>query len=1086
MRKVLLLCLTAVFAFACSESQAQSRTVSGKITSAEDGSPLPGVNVLLKNSTEGTVSDGSGNYTLSVPATDAVLVFSFIGLTSQEIDVGSRSTIDVQMAQDVHQLTEVVVTALGIERNRNELAYSAQKVSGDQITQARGTNFVNALSGKIAGMDVKTSNTMGGSTNVVIRGYKSITQNNQALFVVDGVPVSNANTNTEFQRQGRAGTDYGNAAADINPDNIASVNVLKGAAATALYGSRAANGVVMITTKKGRKDSFDVTINSGLTWGSIDKSTFARYQKEYGGGYDQTFLQSTLDDGPLPAVRYGDDASYGPRFDGQPVYQWDALDRFGPNYRRATPWLPAENDPSTFYETTLSSNQSIAVSAGGEKAIFKIAYTRSDDKGSLPNSTLDKDLVNFSTSYDITDKLTVTASANYSRIVGVGRYGTGYSGKNPNQAFRQWSQANVDMVEQKEAYFRNRQNITWNWNAAGTGPLYTDNPYWTRYENYSNDSRDHVFGYASLNYKVTDWFSVLGRVAFDATSDLQEEREAVGSADTPYYTRFNRTFNESNFDLILNFDKKLNDLFNVRGLIGTNLRRTRLNSVRGTTNGGLVVPGLYSLSNSVNPIAYGGEPTNANPFPPNEEYERVGVDGVFAQATVGFKELVFLELSGRQDKSTTLPEDNNTYFYPSAGVNFVFSNAVKTPWLSHGKVRVNYAEVGNDAPALSLYDVYDKPAGLGSVPVFSVRNTKNNENLKSERTQSFEAGIEAEFLEGRVGFDFTVYQSNSYDQIIPVNVTAATGYTATWVNSGEVENKGIEVAAFVTPIKTGNLTWTMNLNFTRNRNEVVYLFGQGEGEVTNYSLFPTTLAGGISLNAAKGQPYGTIRGTDFIYTNGQPTVNAAGYYLRTSASDVIIGNPNPDWLGGINNTFNFKNVSLSFLIDIRHGGDIFSLDQWYGEATGQYANSAGLNARGVASRLPVAEGGGILLSGVKEDGSPNDIYAENLDGYGQTPFGYVANGEAGAPHKWYVYDGSYIKLREVALTFSLPQTLLENLAPFKGVDLSLIGRNLWIIDKNMEYSDPEEGLSSGNANQGYQSGAYPMVRTYGFNVKLTF
>jgi hypothetical protein len=509
-----------------------------------------------------------------------------------------------------------------------------------------------------------------------------------------------------------------------------------------------------------------------------------------------------------------------------------------------------------------------------------------------------------------------------------------------------------------------------------------------------------------------------------------------------------------------------------------------MNSVRGTTNGGLVVPKLYSLSNSVNPIAYGGEATNANPFPANEEYERVGVDGVFAQATVGFKELLFLELSGRQDKSTTLPEDNNTYFYPSAGLNFVFANVLDKGWLSHGKIRVNYAEVGNDAPPLSLYDVYDKPAGLGSVPVFSVRNTKNNQTLKSERTKSYEAGIEAEFFEGRVGFDFTVYQSNSFDQIIPVNVTAATGYTAKWVNSGEVQNKGVEVSAFVTPIKTDNLTWTMNLNFSRNRNEVVYLYGEGDAEVTNYSIY--ALQGGVSLNAAKGQPYGTIRGTDFIYTNGQRTVNNSGYYARTSASDLVIGDPNPDWLGGINNVLNFKNVSLSFLVDMRHGGDIFSLDQWYGEATGQYANSAGLNARGVASRLPVAEGGGILLDGVQADGSPNTVYGENLDGYGLTPFGYVANGEAGAPHKWYVYDGSYIKLREVTLTFSLPQPILDRLAPFKAVDLSLVGRNLWIIKKNMEYSDPEEGLSSGNANQGYQSGAYPMVRTYGFNVRLSF
>lgn len=1086
MRKVLLLILLGLAVLPAGEAMAQTLQVSGRVL-AEDGAGIPGVNVVTKGTTSGTVTDADGRYSLSVEP-DAVLVFSFIGYATTEQAVNNRTTIDVRLQQDVTQLNEVVVTALGIERSRNELAYSAQKVTGDQVAQTRGVNFVNALAGKVAGLDIKSSNTMGGSTNVVIRGYKSITGNNQALFVIDGVPVSNANTNTAIQRGGGTGVDYGNAAADINPDNIASIDVLKGAAATALYGSRAANGVVMITTKKGKKNNFDVTVNSGITWGKIDKSTFARYQKEYGAGYSQDFSSKplNLDDGERPTVVFGDDASYGPKFDGSLVYQWDALDKFGPNYRKATPWRAAKNDPSTFYETAVSSNQSILVSAGGEKATFKFGYNRSDEKGVLPNSTLDKDLVNFSTSYDITPKLTIAASANYSRIVGIGRFGTGYNGKNPNQNFRQWAQVNVDMKEQRAAYFRNRQNITWNWNAAGTGPLYSDNPYFSRYENFSNDGRDHFFGYATLNYKATEWLSLLGRVAFDNTADLQEERLAVTSSGTPYYSRYNRNYNEANFDFIANVDKKLSEVIDLKGLIGANIRRTRLNAVRGTTNGGLVVPGLYSLSNSVNPIAYSDSrlATNANPYPSFEEFERVGVDGIFAQATVGIKELVYIELAARQDKSTTLPIGDNSYFYPSAGANFVFSNIYKPSWLSHGKFRVNYAEVGNDATALSINSVYDKPAGLGSVPLFSLPSTKNNQGLKSERTKSIEAGLEVEFLDERIGFDFTYYRASSFDQILPVNVTPATGYTALWVNSGEVQNKGIEISAFGTPVRTQDFSWTVNVNFTRNRNEVVSLYGEGENEVSNFVITP--LQGGVSLNAAKGQPFGAIRGTDFIYTNGQRTVNEDGYYARTSRSDIVIGNPNPDWTGGVSNTLRYKDVALNFLVDIRHGGDIFSLDQWYGEATGLYQNSAGLNARGVESRLPVAQGGGILLSGVQADGTPNTIYGENLDGYGQTPFGYVANGEAGAPHKWYVYDGSYIKLREVALTYSLPQTFLSKIAPFKSVDISIIGRNLWIIKKNMEYSDPEEGLSSGNAAQGYQSGAYPMVRNYGFNVKLSF
>jgi TonB-dependent SusC/RagA subfamily outer membrane receptor len=571
MKKILQMFLMCVFAMSTMSLYAQERIISGRITSGRDGSPVPGVNVVVKGTTTGVFSDANGEYKLALNSGN-VLVFTFIGLKTVETEIGARTTIDVEMEEDITQLNEVVVTALGIERNRNELAYSAQQINGKDVSANRSVNFVNSLSGKVSGVDIKTSNVMGGSTNVVIRGYKSISGNNQALFVIDGIPVSNANLNTAAQRAGGVGTDFGNAAADINPDNIESVNVLKGAAATSLYGSRAANGVIMITTKKGRKNSFELTINSGVTWGTIDKSTYTRYQKEYGGSYDQTFgapLTGGLD-GSVPSVWFGDDASYGPKFDGSLVYQWDARDPFSPNYLKARPWVAAKNDPTTFYERSMNSNQSIAITAGGENAVFKFAYTRSDEKGSLPNSYLDKDLVNFSTTYDLTKRLTVSGSANYSRIVGIGRYGTGYNGKNPNQTFRQWWQTNVDIKEQKEAYFRNKKNVTWNWNAAGTGPLYSDNPYFSRYENYSNDSRDHIFGYATMNYKITDWLDVLGRAGFDGTFDLQEERLAVTSAGTPNYSRFNRIYNESNYDLIVNFNKKFADI-TLRGLVGGNM-----------------------------------------------------------------------------------------------------------------------------------------------------------------------------------------------------------------------------------------------------------------------------------------------------------------------------------------------------------------------------------------------------------------------------------------------------------------------------------------------------------------------------------
>lgn len=1074
MRRILLGCLVTVFTLCAADVFAQ-RTVTGRVTSADDGSALPGVNVVVKGTTTGTVTDVNGTYSLTVPEGGNVLVFTFIGLKSQEIDIAGRSAVDANLEVDVTQLSEVVVTALGIERSKNELAYSAQEVKGDELVKNRQNNFVNALSGKVAGVDIKAANTMGGSTNVIIRGYKSISNNNQALFVIDGVPVSNANTNTANQRGGAAGVDYGNAAADINPDNIASINVLKGAAASALYGSRGMNGVVMITTKKGRKNSFDVTVNSGVTWGNIDKSTFPKYQKEYGAGYVLTFPGTlNLDDGTLPYVHYQADASFGPRFDGQMVYQWDALDPFHPNYRKATPWVAAENGPDTYYEQSVNSNQSVFLSGGNDKATFKIGYTRNDEKGNLPNSSLDKNLFNFTASYEALKNLRIEASANFSNVIGVGRYGTGYSGGNPNQAFRQWWATNVDIRQQREAYFRNRQNITWNWSStAGTGPIYMDNPYWTRYENYSNDRRNNFFGYISANYKIADWIEVIGRVGTNTTDDFQEERIAVGSTALAQYTRYNRSFIESNYDLMVSMNKKIGDDFMIRGLIGSNMRRSTLSDVRAQTSGGLAVPRLYSLSNTRSPMA-----------PPVENYERIGVDGIFANATLGYRDMLFLDLSARQDKSTTLPQNNNTYFYPSAALGFVFSELLDQDWLSHAKARVNYAETGNDAPPLSVYNAYAKPTALGSVPLFSLQDRQNNPDLKSERLTSWEAGIDADFFDGRLGFDFTWYTQSTFDQILPITLTTATGYSSRFINSGEVRNRGIEISAFIVPVRTPNFSWIVNANFTRNRNMVVELYGSGEQQVLNVPI--QTFQGGVSLNAGVGFPYGIIRGTDFVYTNGERTVNAGGYYIATASSANVIGDPNPDWLGGLNNSFRYKNVGLSFLVDVRSGGDIFSLDMFYGDGSGLYDLTAGLNDKGNPKRSLVAEGGGVLLPGVKQDGSVNDIYAANHNGSGATAYGYVANGGGGMPRAYYVYDASYVKLREVALTYSLPDAIVSKLKGFKGIDVSAVGRNLWIIHKNMEHSDPEESLSSGNANAGYQSGAYPAVRTYGFNVKFTF
>ncbi len=1080
--KRLLQSLFVLMLLATSVAMAQQRTITGTVTGTEDGLPIPGVTIKIKGSNAGTSASADGKYIITVPAGATELEFSSLGFATQTKTIGTSNVINVVLVSDSQSLSEVVVTALGIRRNKNELPYAAQEVKGDELTRTRDVNFINGLSGKVAGLDIRQSNSMGGSTNVVMRGYKSLTGNNQALFVIDGVPISNANTNTADQVTGRGGYDYGNAAADVNPDDIESVNVLKGAAASALYGSRAANGVIMITTKKGKKNSLGITVNSGVTFGKIDRSTFARYQNEYGAGYVN---QYSLDgDGELAGYEspdrnfwyrdvfglgnslitpFTEDASYGGAFNPNLlVFQWNAFDPNSPTYGKATPWVAGANDPSTFYKTGINSSQSVTLDGGSEKTTFKFGYLRNDETGVLPNSKITRNNFNLNGSHDVAKNLTLSASGNYTNVKGLGRYGTGYDSANPNQQFRQWWQTNVDIQEQKAAYEREGKNITWNWaDEEATGPIYSNNPYWQRYKNVETDSRDRYWGNVALTWKLLPWMDIMGRVTYDGSSEMQEERIAVGGSDVSEYSRFNRTASEANYDLLLNFNKNVNEDITFKGLLGSNLRRNTLSSVFAKTNGGLAIKDFYSLSSSVNLIN-----------PPVEKFERIAVDGLFANATLGFKEFFFVDGSIRRDQSTTLPTNNNSYWYPSLAGSFVFSNLMKQhAWLNYAKLRLNYAEVGNDASALSLYDVYTITTVFGSNMLTSLPVNKNNADLKPERTKSVEAGLEANFVEGRVGFDFSYYRSTSVDQIMAVDVSTTTGYGRNFVNAGTVKNEGIEVSAFVLPIKTRDFSWTLNLNFAKNKNEVVELYG------SNTNLQLGQFQGGITLNATVGQPFGTLRGRSLVYNNGQKVVGEDGYYVFGPANSVI-GDVNPEWQGGIQNNLRYKSLSLSFLIDIRKGGSVFSLDQYYGQATGIYPESAGLNDLGNRKRLPISEGGGVVLPGVQADGKPNTVRVEAFDN-AVTPYGYANN-----PQQEFVYDAGFVKLREAAITYSLPGKWLGAKA-VKGIDISLVGRNLWLIHSNVPYSDPEAGLSSGNI-QGYQSGAYPSVRTVGFNVKFKF
>jgi len=1067
---------------------AQQRTITGMVTSSDDGMALPGVSVSVKGTTLGTITNVEGKYSIDVPADAQALVFSFVGMKTKEVVLGTTTVIDVVMEPEVIGVDEVVVTALGISREKKSLGYAVQEVGGEDISAVKNDNFMKSMSGKVSGVQVKNTGNFGGSTNVIIRGSASLTGNNQALFVVDGIPLNNAITNNTGQTTGRSGYDYGNAAADINPNDIESVNVLKGAAATALYGSRAANGVVMITTKKGGKGvtpgkALGVTLNSNVTIGVIDKSTFPKYQSNYGAGYgpyysggDHPGLEEFDLDGDGAddlVVPFYEDASMGEKFDsGLLVYQWDALDIASPNYGKKTPWVFAgDNGPISFFNNSVSYTNSVDINGSTDKSQFRLGYTNMDLTDIMPNSSLKRNNYIFNGGYNVTDKLKVSASANYINTKGKGRPSTGYS-DNIMSSFRQWMQTNVDYTMQKTMFDKTHRNVSWNPSYYDDAtPIYWDNPYWVRYKNYETDERNRLLAFTQVDYSINDNISLMGRASVDTYSELQEERKAIGSVAgelgvdrpdvTSGYSRYTHLWTETNLDFLIKFNKSLSENFGVNAFLGTNIRRSNDESVFESTNGGLSLPELYALSNSVDAM-----------LPPQEKLEQIGVNGVFGSVSFDFmRKTIFLDATIRRDVSSTLPSDNAAYFYPSVSTSFVFSNLIDQSWLQFGKIRLNYAEVGNDAPALSVKDTYVQAASYSGNAVVSVPNDKNNANLKPERTKNLEGGLEMNFFQSRLGFDVALYKTNTVDQIMPVSVSFASGYSRKYVNSGEVENKGVELSLNVIPVKTSDFKWNIGLNWAKNTNEVKSLAPGVE------NLQIASLQGGVTINARVGEPYGTIQGTDYVYNDdGSKQIGADGYYVRSSTSDKIIGHVTPDWNAGINNALSYKDFTFSFLIDWQQGGSIFSLDQWYGMATGLYAETDFTNDLGNPVRNSLADGGGIILPGELADGTVN---TKRVAGNDYRVFGYSKN-----PNSAFVYDATYIKLREVTLTYNLPKKLMERTFIY-GASVSFVGSNLWILSKDLPHADPEASQGAGNI-QGWQSGVMPSSRQYGFSINLQF
>ncbi|MDR1556521.1 MAG: SusC/RagA family TonB-linked outer membrane protein [Tannerellaceae bacterium] len=1077
---------------------AQNTRVTGTVISDDDGEPIVGASVIVKGTSIGSITNLDGQFDLNVPASARILVISYVGMVSQE--VGIQPNLRIVLKSATQNLDEVVVTALGISRDKKTLGYAVQQVGGDDINTTKTNNFVTALSGKVSGLQIKNTTNFGGSTNVLIRGASSLTQNNQALFVVDGVPIDNSNVNHSTQRNGGIGYDYGNTASDINPNDIESVSVLKGAAATALYGSRAGSGVILITTKKGGGVSKKpvVRLSSNVTLSSIDMQTMPEHQKEYGAGYGQYydspdgFFDYTDIDGDGVEdllVPYYEDASRGGKLDGTLVYQWDSFYPTSINYGKKTPYVASPNGPEYFFQTGVSLTNSIDVSGGSDVSSYRFAYTNLDQTGTMPNSSIKRNSASFSGSYDIVKNLTVSSSVNYIHTSALGRPPTGYN-DNMMSMFRQWYQSNVDIKQLEEVYKSSGENATWNrvsWDDVT--PAYWDNPYWSRYKNYETDRRQRLIAHVKLDWKITDYLSIMGRYAIDTYGYLQEERKEVGShaerfgvgmsENTSGYARLDRSFIETNADLIANFRKTIGSDFDLTALAGVNIRRSTLDQVYASTNNGLSVPGVFALSNSLDPM-----------LPPEEKYERIGINGIFASASLGYRNTYYVEGTVRRDQASTLPVENNAYIYPSLTGSVIFSNLLRQDWLSFGKLRLNFAEVGNSAPALSVKDSYTSVSPFNGNAMVTVPDTRNNPNLKPERQRAYEAGLEASFLNNRVGFDLALYNNTTFDQLVPISVSFATGYNSRWINAGEIQNKGVELSLFGTPVKTKDFSWDVKLNWASNRNKVVSLYVDEAGnEVRNLQL--GSLQGGVTINARIGEPYGVISGTDYVYhANGEKIIGANGRYQFSAENDKVLGNVNPDWTGGLSNTFTYKNLALSFLIDAQSGGNLFSLDMSYGQATGVYTESAGLNDLGNPKRDPIvwadpndhskgyaSNSGGTVLPGVREDGTPNTLRVDESS--------YQAGGYIAKPNKAFVYDASFVKLRELSLTYTFPKSLLVKTRAISGASLALVGSNLWIIHKNLPYADPEATQSSGNI-QGWQSGVAPTERNFGLTLNVQF
>ncbi len=1029
----------------------QVRTLSGTVSSGEDGQTLPGVTVRIKGFSGGTTTGSNGMYSISFNRDEGVLVFSFIGLKTVEVPITSSNTYNVTMEPDVLGLDEVVVTALGISREKKTLGYAVQDISAKELSEAKDNNIINTLSGKIAGIQVTSGgSTVGASSRIVIRGNASFA-GNEPLFVIDGTPVFNNTTNMG----GSGGIDWGNTGADIDPNNIESMTILKGANAAALYGNRATNGVILITTKKGndgRKLGVDVT--SSMVFDQ--PGYFPKFQNEYGGGwngseylwkkdnpemsyqdYAKTYGYNYVD-GNGAGVNDGWPINWGPRLDaGLLIDQWST----GPN----SEYVSRPDNYKNFFQTGTNFENSVAISSNSTKATGRLAFTNLDTKGIIDFTDQSQSTINASLTLRPTDRLTAVTNMTYLTKESNNMPNNGYSGIGVDFA---WLQRDYDMTYAKQL-FKDQGNA---------GHIYPDfdNPYYTL-RNLTGFKRDRLYGNMSVDYKLTDWLSVMVRGGTDFYNEYRKDLTQAGTSGNVRRGRggqFNQTqlyYNETNADLMLNFDKDLGDI-RLDGVIGANYRNyTTKNMYMSASD--LTVPDLYTISN-----------VKGTPSVSMYDYEKE-TNSVFFAANGSYKDFLFLGVTGRNDWSSTLPAENRSYFYPSVSTGIILTEAfgMDSDVLSFAKIRGSWAQVGGDTGAYKLSRTYSA-SSFNSISMFSPGSTLPPTDLKPEITSSFEIGADIRLWQDRVAFDFTYYDQTTVNQILSVATSSTTGYRSMLLNAGEIENKGVEIMANVKIIDNPDgLNWDATLNWAKNKSTVNELYGDLDSYVISGGF------GGCKTLGIPGEEWGVLWGLPYVRDdNGNMVVNDAGLPLTTNVG-INLGNVTPDWTGGLRNSFSFKGVNMSFLIDARMGGDFFSVTAWHAPFTGSYEGSTLNNVREE----------GLIVDAVKEDGSVNDTRVSAQD--------YYAGSWMWNNHEYSILDGSYVKLREVVLGYDFD---VSNVSWLQGLNLSFVGRNLAILYRDASTDelglDPEVGMGGGDNGVGFENFQIPTTRSLGFKLRVSF